>query len=327
MGLAVKPGLYGADGRLVRAAAYFRGLPQPHFPLEDEAAPPLPTAPTRAPLGPRYIFAGHLTGHFGHFLFSVLGRLWSLPRPLPQDVRLVLLNGVNAPELFELEFSRAIFQSLGIAPESFAAFREPTVFDEILCPDPAVEENHSGRPVFIELCHAIGRRLLGPEMVTPDPRPVFLSKRRLPAGVHKVVNEEDLCGELEARGFQIISPEQLALREQVRLWASRPVVAGMSGSMLHTGVFAPGRRYLALNPERWINSNQAILDRLNGVRGRTLYPRRGYLPEPAPGFAHGLRLPSPAAAAAQIAREADRLRDAPARRLPWRSPGAGRSGP
>ena len=42
-------GLYNREGRIVRRAAYFRGLPSPHFPLEAETTT---LSADEAPLAP-----------------------------------------------------------------------------------------------------------------------------------------------------------------------------------------------------------------------------------------------------------------------------------
>ena len=309
LGHVHKAGVYGRDGALVRGAAYFRGLPEPHFPLEGETASLPLQEVAYAPDGPAYMFVGHLTGHYGHFLFALLSRLWALPKPVPADLRLVVLNGAHVDDLFEADFSHTIFRTLGLTRESFADFREPVRFREMLIPEPAVEENHLGHPAFAELCHAIGRAVLGGAAPQTSQRPVYLTKQRLPSGVHRIANEDVFCAELQRRGVEIVSPERLSFSDQVALWASRPLVMGTAGSMMHTSIFVPGRTYLALNPEGWVNSNQAILDRLNGNRGWSLYPAEGYVrEEPAPGFAIGQRLVDPVRTAREFLREARRVR-------------------
>ena len=305
MGLTHKPGLYNASGVLVRDAAYFRGLPEAHFPLEEAVTTFAGSSACFAPDGPCYIFAGHLTGHYGHFLFSMLGRLWSLPKPLPSNVKLVLLNGIHAADLFELDFSRTIFNALGIRLENFANFQEAVRFRQIIIPAPSIEENHQGHPAFADLCHFIGEAVLGGSQAPIDTRPVYLTKQRVSAGVHRISNEESFCAFLERQGVEIISPELLSFRDQIQLWCNRPSISGVSGSMMHTSIFIPHRSYVALNPEPWINSNQAILDKLNGNSAHVLYPKDGYQREKASeGFGHVLRLRNPERAAEDFLNEA-----------------------
>ena len=128
MGQSEKPGIYDAEGKLLRPAAYFRGLPTPHFPLEGNVTTVDRKSLELAPLSCRYYYAGHLTGHYGHFLFSVISRLWALPRPIPEDLKLVLLNGGNAQEIFELDFAREIFSALGESLKTITVFSNASNF-------------------------------------------------------------------------------------------------------------------------------------------------------------------------------------------------------
>ena len=271
LGQPYAPGVYDRAGQLVRAAAYFRGLPYAHFPLEDQNTNLGADAVPFAPDGPEYVFAGHLTGHYGHFLFAMLGRLWSLPRPVPRNVQIVLLNGIHARDLFELDFARSIFEALGLTLENFASFREPVRFHELLVPSPAIEES-------------------------------------LSVGVHRISNENALCEILRQRGVEIISPELLSFRAQIELWRTRTTVMGMAGSMMHTSIFVPRRRYAALNPEPWINSNQVILDKINENVAVVLHPREGCAREvPSGGFDNIVRLPDPMGAALDLLHEAQNV--------------------
>jgi hypothetical protein len=214
----------------------------------------------------------------------------------------VLLNGGNAPDLFKLEFSAAIFRALGLVPDHFADFREPVRFAEIAVPFPAAEENHQGHGAFAELCHEIGRSLIVDEDTRPLQAPVYLTKRLVRSGVHQLANEDELCYALEREGVEVLSPERLPFAQQVAQWARRPVIGGLAGSMMHTSIFVADRNYVALSPEPWVNSNQVIIDRLNHNDATTLYPSDGYRHLSARhGFAHTLALYDPPRTAAAFA--------------------------
>jgi hypothetical protein len=321
-GQAQKPGVYDASGKLFRPAAYFRGLPEPHTPLEEEATPLDIASVDYAPDTHRYVFGGHLTGHFGHFMFSILARLWSLPSPLPADLKIVLLNGGSAPDVFEIEFIASIFAVLGISLSSFAVFHQPVRFHTLEVPSPSAEENHQVHQAFAELCHRIGRSLLSDTPLRVSDRPVYLTKRALASGVHRIVNEDAFCARLERLGVDIVSPEQLTLQQQVAIWAQRRIVGAMFGSMLHTSIFVPARAYVALNTETWINSNQAMIDTVNANRSRILIPDAGYVRTAGTmGFHHDLRLADPRQTADEFFKAMMQARDEERRRAgkPWRA--------
>ncbi|UVO51193.1 glycosyltransferase family 61 protein [Sphingomonas sp. SUN019] len=294
MGHAHKPGIYTAEGPLSRPAAYMRGMPNIHLPMEaDHRTIDLSTVPW-APDDHQYVFLGHLTGHFGHFLFSIASRLWALPRPLPPNTKLLLLNGHHIAEIFDLDFAGSILSSLGLKVSDFVTFRDAYRFRELLVPDPAIEECLSGRPEFATMCHGIGAHLLRSAPIQRRDEIIYLSKQRLVSGIHKVSNEDQFCAALEGHGIRIISPETLTFAEQVRLWAEHDIVTGMCGSALHTSIFVPERRYLGMNIRSWINSCQTILDLLNNNIQRTFYPAEGYRePSNTSNFTHLLEFHDP----------------------------------
>lgn len=306
MGRVRPAGVYDASGLLVLPAAYRRGVPTLHYPIEEKRTVWDRRNATAAPPGFRYLFCGHVAGHYGHFLFALVARLWAVPRPVPDDLRIVLLNGAIMDAIFAFEFARSILASLGLRPEHFARFTTPTLFDTLAIAEPAIEENLCGHALFAETCHRVGRALRA-EGKGSD-RPVYLTKRDLTEGVSRFTNEAAFCDELERRGVEIVSPERLPFAEQVRLWRDRRAVGGAFGSILHTSVFIPRRRYVALNTEGRINSCQAIIDRLNGNDGITLHPLDGYVDEgESPAFRWNFRLLDPVGAAADFHREMERI--------------------
>ena len=301
MGRPRKPGVFDADGHMVPEAKYRRGLPTLHLPLEDEHAICLGPDADYAPEGFRYIYVGHLTAHYGHFLFASLARLWSLPRPLPQDVRLVALNGNRAVDLFDLEFSRAIFGALGITRELFVEFSRPMKFAKLIVPEPSVEENIGGHAHFADLCHWIGDAVSSGRSTQHD-RPLFLTKSRLRSGIYRVINEDVVCEALARRGFDIVAPEQLTFSQQVMLGRGKRAITGFAGSTLLTSIFTPGRRYTALTTDTWVNSNQVTIDLLNNNDGAAYRPEADVVANlPGNPFQHDVLLHDPEGTAADLA--------------------------
>lgn len=74
-------------------------------------------------------------------------------------------------------------------------------------------------------------------------RRVYVSRRKMKHA--RIVNESDLEPVLGARGFEIVTPEELTMREQVKLFAEAAFIAGPHGSGLTNILFAPsGSRIL-----------------------------------------------------------------------------------
>lgn len=113
---------------------------------------------------------------------------------------------------------------------------------------------------------------------TGDPaRRVFLSRRRVhehdQAARRTRAEWDDLLeDEHRRRGFVVVHPEELDVREQVRLAAGAEVIAGSAGSALHLAVFArTGTTVLEVGDRRTPRepqSSQRMVDRACGLRSR-----------------------------------------------------------
>jgi capsular polysaccharide biosynthesis protein len=65
---------------------------------------------------------------------------------------------------------------------------------------------------------------------------IWLSRSRLQSG--RIMNEEFIESEIAKIGYEIISPEALPLREQVKVVSTSDVVAGFAGSQFFSLLFA-----------------------------------------------------------------------------------------
>ena len=75
---------------------------------------------------------------------------------------------------------------LGLTPESFIHFREPTVVSRMIVPQPAFEEQHFAHSVLGELCTVTARS----STVHRHVRPADISKAKLgPASTYRLVKE------------------------------------------------------------------------------------------------------------------------------------------
>jgi capsular polysaccharide biosynthesis protein len=118
--------------------------------------------------------------------------------------------------------------------------------------------------VYRVMCKKIGRAYCDERDHDAGP-PIYLSKTRLTSGVGRFVGEQEVVDILERDGVQIVYPEELTVSEQIQLISRSRVVAGTSGSALHTSIFSAfGRRIIALNQNDDVNSNFVMIDRLVG---------------------------------------------------------------
>lgn len=256
------PGIYDYGRKLVHQSGYSRGpnpaevLPslQPNFFYDDV---------TEWADDPSYFYLGQLHPHFGHFLLSTFSRLWNI-HDFP-GLKILYLSSTSLTESIK-PFMRVLFDALEIDEARFVTFSHPVKVREIILPYASFEEQNFAHRTFATFCNAVGDRLtksLAPR--APTDKPVYLSKQRIQHGVRRIINESEICEQLEKQGFDIEFPEELAFVDQVALWRSRRLITSFSASALHTSIFAQRPRLVCFNYDDHINSSFALCDRANGT--------------------------------------------------------------
>lgn len=69
-------------------------------------------------------------------------------------------------------------------------------------------------------------------------RRIFMSRGKLDRPHRRMTNSVEAVRLFEAAGFEVVFPEDLSIREQIRLFQGATVVAGEAGSALHNSVFS-----------------------------------------------------------------------------------------
>ncbi|MCQ8242509.1 glycosyltransferase 61 family protein [Rhizosaccharibacter radicis] len=295
-------GLFDAGRRLIQQSAYFRGpssgTPEMIVRTTIDYAPTLRRLPDAD-----YVYIGFVHGHYGHFLLSTLSRLWNIEDLLRSDTRIIYHANESLEDLFAVPYFKAICDVLALEPARFLRLDEPCILPTVTVPCCAFEETGYAHRVFARFTNAIGNRLCPRATTTPVDRPAYLSKSRLRSGVGHLVNEDALTEILARQGVDILYPEELSLAEQIAVFQQRPIVAGLTGSALHTSLFAPGRQLLGLSYTNTLLSSYPLIDGINGGTGTYLYPPAGIALEPRDHTFHlNYRLTDPADIASALLR-------------------------
>ncbi|WP_407528138.1 glycosyltransferase family 61 protein [Methylobacterium oryzisoli] len=248
-----------------------------------------------------HLFVDPIAPHYGHFVTDTLARLWPLATwegPRPKLLSLAPWPAAGG------EAAAAILGRLGLTPADLVVADRPLRIPHLVVPDPAFRERSLVHRAFGELCRAIGQGLWREDEVDAVARPVYLSKSRLAAGISRIANEEAIVAELDRLGVEIVFPETLPFGEQVRLFSTRRVVMGSTGSAFHTAAFAaPGRRILGLNWMRRVHANFALLDGIGGHSARYYFPL-GTRYAQAEAFHFGWTVRDPRGVAAELVERA-----------------------
>jgi capsular polysaccharide biosynthesis protein len=295
-------GLFDAEGRAPHGALAYTLAPDEASAGRVSFKVTQGLALERAPEDPPVLKGDHLYGgridpHFGHFLLETLARFWPLAHE-PLGRRKVLLHGAEPPrEALERSWTAEIFTALGLTAEDLAWSHAPARVAQVTVPEPAFQPQSHAYRVFGAFCRGIGERLVGGRGLRRDPRPVYLSKTRLAAGIRRFENEPELVEELERHGVEIVYPEQMSFADQVALFHTRRAILGTTGSALHVSLFAPpGARIIGLNEAPRLNSNFLLADAVSGARAQ-YWRQAGMEVVESPGFMRTFRLPDPRRAA------------------------------
>lgn len=282
-------GVFASDGSSIAAAEYRRGeagervsggasFEETEFDCADPEF--------------SYVYLGPFMQHYGHFITATLARCWYPFLNISDRTRFVIHSEADIEAIFSYSYAATCFARLGINRKNLVRFTRPTCIAHLICPEPAFEEQHFYRGIFRHVCQSIGIPFNRGDR---SYQPVYLSKQKLPAGVGKIVNEDELVAHLQGLGFLIVYPEMLPLSEQIALFNRHDYVVG-SGSALHTSIFCSNvPRMVSLGVFEKVNSNFALIDRVSGGETKHILPESGskwnHYPEHVPAFIDFMRKP------------------------------------
>ncbi|GAA2124494.1 glycosyltransferase family 61 protein [Nocardioides bigeumensis] len=261
--------VYDADGRLVRRSQRLGGLGGAQRVAADaNRLGPLTVEPER--LAGHWMYGGHWFRHFGHFFTETITTLW--PEP-PADCDGLVFHAYYRetpppdswqPDLLEL----AGYGGLPIR----LVQHTPMVVEQLTVPSRPVVLNGWAHPeaalVWDRVVTAAGGPATGTERL-------FLSRSKFEAEGGNPIREARTSAEWNAgldaafteRGFEVVHPQDLSVRDQVRLVAGAGMLAGSAGTALHLAAFGPGgRRVLEVGDARLPESMNPMQRVINAAR-------------------------------------------------------------
>ncbi len=287
-------GVYDQTGRLVdAAAAKSGGQLQGQSWTCTQPLSGLHRLPDR-----QYIYCGLILLEYGHFLIETLSRLWAV-HDLSEKILIFHGGHELEPIFFDKPYVREIFDLFGISLDNAFIVQEPIEVPLLICPEPAFEAESFGYSKFREICHAVGQGLWDEDQ---QPRaPVYLTKSQLVGGITRFNNEALIDDVMRQNGVEVISPEQLTFKENVKLLSQNRAFLGSVGSAFHTTIFTkPAPQLLLLNGGTLVNSNYEIIDKLNGNRASYYFSEEATCVPEAEGFSMSYSLPNPTADALEL---------------------------
>jgi FkbM family methyltransferase len=187
-------------------------------------------------LSGRHLYAGHLRGHFGHFLVESTARLWALGQDgiAPDSILYLPYGGKPRAAQSALRAHQMFFDSLGIEVP-IQIIDKTTFVDDLILPELGFgwRARYAGSDGYRDFMRSRLKAARDPEGATD----LYISRSRLRADKGHVIGEEVLEDNLARCGYEVFHPEKHDLLTQIaRYRAARRIVA-LDGSALHLAAY------------------------------------------------------------------------------------------
>ncbi len=184
----------------------------------------------------RHMFAGHMRGHFGHFLVESTARLWALDRLHDQIDSVLYLpyrgsvkqtrRALSAHKnFFELLDIKVPIQTHGTAIE----------VEHLIVPELGFgwKERYAGSQGY----RSFMRDRLGENIAPDGGENLYISRAQLGAQRGGVLGETVIEDNLRLHGYEVFYPEQHPIEVQIARYRAAKRIVALDGSALHLAAF------------------------------------------------------------------------------------------
>lgn len=204
---------------------------------------------------------GDLPGQFGHFILEVFARVWALQlvqELLPQvRLKLVAFGGSLRP------WQRDFLELSDWARHDVIVLNEPAVFEAAIVASPAYVLHNAvslrAAPAYSTIARAADPGAEG------SSRRIYVSRSRWPK-LRRLDEETKVERLFQERGFEIMHPQTLTVREQVALARSAKSLCGPVGSAMYLAAFQePEASNFVVAPRDFALPDDRMLAHLTGA--------------------------------------------------------------
>lgn len=207
------------------------------------------------------VYLGHFFSHFGHMLVETLPTfVWAERFP---DLPLVFHRWPaenQARTIWQSHHVVSLLELCGIRQDRVVLVEEPMRVRKLHIPPRPIEILTGPKYDYSAILKRVGEA--AGEESEAAPR-VYFSRRKWGSPIRSFSNEAEVEEMFERHGFQIVVPESISFRAQVRLVGNAKMIAGLDGSALHLGMFMrPGSTMMVLESRK-----VPIIYKLNELAG------------------------------------------------------------
>lgn len=218
-----KSGVLDANGRFVENSITWRNTNQINL------EPDMPPAGDIVDLPGNYMFAGHLFGHFGHFLVESICRFWAIPLLEGKIDGIAFVPKFQNRPQYVLSVFEPMIKMLGVDVPCIN-IEDPTRVENLYVPQQGfgMFEMIEGAPEFRDWVKTAGRN------VTPKgAEKIYVSRSALPPARGSLLGEGRIEAMLEAEGYEIFHPQKFNFEEQIAAYKAARYIISVDGSPLH----------------------------------------------------------------------------------------------
>ena len=186
------------------------------------------------------IFGGVLIGLFGHFILECLGRMWYILKNRQDKRKIVFLL---LPYTEEKDWFYSFFELLDIERDRIMILQEPTQFKKVIVPDESIHSWYDYTKEYLLPYDYIRNKVKDSGI-----KKLYLTRSKIKYNEDRkgmyLCNEEYLEQFYASKGYEIISPEQFSIEEQISMVAGADEIASTLGSLSHFALFCkPGTKF------------------------------------------------------------------------------------
>lgn len=177
------------------------------------------------------VFGGYLHWFFGHLIYiSIFERLWYVCDKIPSDIKIIFLAVGN--KLTALQ--KDLLSSIGISEKNIIVINKPTKFKKIIVPEECIKLNVDTQTVcysdeYLSVYNAILKNIKPSEH-----KKLYLTKSSYKkyGDLNVMIGERYFENFYRKKGFYVVAPEKLPIKEQIALILGADEIVGTSGTQM-----------------------------------------------------------------------------------------------
>lgn len=221
------------------------------------------------------VYGGVCVNHFGRMISECLSRMWWHIDNTGNNYKFVFISFYEEDIIMFKEF----FLMIGIMEDNIVLIKQPTRFEKIIVPEQSYYHTGPFNDNALSVFNTIR------DSVKPAKnKKIYLTKSKL--SVMPSMNEEYFENYFKSKGYEIVAPEKLSIREQIEVMAGAEEIACTRGTLPHMILFSKDKIKLTIlnmvnsvhQTQLWINqARKAQCTYINVSIGSSMPILRGVL--------------------------------------------------